>query len=295
MKFGRLDTDALDGIDWTLPEDHPDTTKLLNGLAKTGKPEIYAGCAKWGRKEWVGQLYPEGTKDKEFLDHYVQHFNAIELNSTFYGTRKVIVEGWAQRARPGFKFCPKFFQRISHYKRLKEAEEITEAFLYIMSMFGENLGMCFLQMPDNFTPKRLDVLENYMKLLPGDVPIAVELRHPEWFTDPQVADELFPMMTHYQKSMVITDTAGRRDCVHQRLTSDSVFIRFNGYDLHPSDYHRIDSWVTRLKEWLDQGLKTAYFFAHQEDEQFTPVTCDYFLKGINEACGLQLMRPQFIT
>lgn len=293
MKFGKLSGAELDAVDWTLPEDHRDTQKLLKELPATA-PQVYAGCAKWGRKEWVGQIYPEGTKDKEFLDHYVQHFDAIELNSTFYGTRKVIVEGWAERARPGFKFCPKFFQRISHYKRLKGAEEITEAFLYIMNSFGPYLGTSFLQMPDNFTTKKFEDLQNFMELLPQDIPIAVELRHKDWFTDPAVSDELFPMLASYNKSVVITDTAGRRDCVHQRLTSNTVFIRFNGYDLHPSDYTRIDDWVERIKTWVGEGLETVYFFAHQEDETHTPVICDYFIEKINAALGLNLTRPQFI-
>ena len=87
MKFGKVDIGELEDLDLNLPEDHPDTKLLLSKQQKS-IPSVYAGCAKWGRKEWVGNLYPEGTKDKEFLDHYVQHFNAIELNSTFYGTKK---------------------------------------------------------------------------------------------------------------------------------------------------------------------------------------------------------------
>ena len=293
MRFGKLDTSVLEEVDLQLPDDHPDTTQLLNTLERT-EPKIYAGCAKWGRKEWIGKIYPEGTKDKEFLDHYVKHFNAIELNSTFYGTRKVVVESWAKRAVEGFKFCPKFFQSISHYKRLKGAEEVTEAFLYIMNSFGKNLGTSFLQLPDNFTPKKFVDLESFMKLLPTDVSIAVELRHTGWFTDETVADELFGMMADYNKSMVITDTAGRRDCVHQRLTNNLVFIRFNGYDLHPSDFRRIDQWVDRIGSWVDRGLETVYFFAHQDNEANTPTTCDYFIKAINLRLGLNIKSPQFI-
>ena len=81
----------MDTLDLGLPPDHPDTAAVLPGKVET-VPNIYAGCAKWGRKEWVGTLYPEGTKDKEFLENYVNHFNAIELNSTFYGTKKVVAE-----------------------------------------------------------------------------------------------------------------------------------------------------------------------------------------------------------
>jgi uncharacterized protein YecE (DUF72 family) len=293
MKFGKLDIEALDQADLSLPSDHQDTSQLLKGLGKSS-PKIYAGCAKWGRKEWVGSLYPEGTKDKEFLDNYVNHFNAIELNSTFYGTRKVVVEGWAKRAVQGFKFCPKFFRTISHYKRLKGAEEVTEAFLYIVNSFGEFLGPSFLQLPENFTPEKFADLKNFMGLLPTDVPIAVELRHPGWFEDEAVADDLFALMREYNKSVVITDTAGRRDCVHQRLTTNLAFVRFNGYGLHATDYSRMDEWVNRISDWVDNGLEHVYFFAHQGNEAHTPITCDYFIQKINQKLGLNIKAPQFI-
>ena len=294
MRFGKLDTEALEKTDLSLPKDHQDTSKLLAAFPKNS-PNIYAGCAKWGRKEWVGSLYPEGTKDKDFLDNYVQHFNSIELNSTFYGTRKVVVEGWAKRAVEGFKFCPKFFRTISHYKRLRGAEEVTEAFLYIMDSFGEFLGPSFLQLPENFTPEKFGDLENFMKLLPTDVPIAVELRHTGWFTHDAVTEDLFGLMKEFNKAVVITDTAGRRDCIHQRLSANLAFIRFNGYGLHPTDFSRMDDWVDRIAEWLNQGLETVYFFAHQDDEAHTPTTCDYFIKSINTKLGLNIKAPQFIS
>ncbi len=172
MRFGKVSEEELDTLDLGLPPDHPDIATVLPGKVES-VPNIYAGCAKWGRKEWVGTLYPEGTKDKEFLENYVNHFNAIELNSTFYGTKKVVAEAWAKKAIEGFKFCPKFFRSISHYKRLKGAEEVTEAFLYIMNSFGENLGPSFLQLPDNFTPSKFTDLEHFLKSLPTDVPVAV--------------------------------------------------------------------------------------------------------------------------
>ena len=116
--------------------------------AKTVKPQVFVGCAKWGRKEWVGRIYPEGTKDKEFLQNYVDHFNAIELNATHYRLQKSeVIQGWKEKAKPGFHFCPKFHQKITHIHRLKEAEDWTDAFLNSVGGLGENLGVCFLQLP----------------------------------------------------------------------------------------------------------------------------------------------------
>ncbi len=292
MKYGKVSWEELGQLKLSLPEDHADTLKILGGAKKN--PRIYTGCAKWGRKEWVGLIYPEGTKDKEFLDHYVQNFNGIEMNTTFYNIRKSTVENWASRAPEGFRFSPKFSRNISHLKRINDdAQRFTDYFLDAASGFEDKLGPSFLQMPDNFSGKYVERLAKYVQHIPADFPMFVELRHTDWFTDPAVADETFSMLAECGKGAVITDVGGRRDVLHMRLTSPKAFVRFNGYNLHPSDYERLDEWVERVKTWIENGLEELYFYAHQEDETHTPVTCDYFIKKLNAACGLQLQRPDF--
>lgn len=88
MDFGRVEPQLISEIDFTLA---PDTELTLDVLKKAGPVkmlDIYIGCAKWGRKEWVGLIYPEKTKDANFLDEYVKHFNSIELNAVFYNMPK---------------------------------------------------------------------------------------------------------------------------------------------------------------------------------------------------------------
>ena len=48
------------------------------------KTKVYIGCAKWERTECVGKNYPPKIKEKDFLQHYVEHYNWIELNATHY-------------------------------------------------------------------------------------------------------------------------------------------------------------------------------------------------------------------
>jgi len=74
---------------------------------------------------------------------------------------------------------------------------------------GENLGTCFLQVPENFGPKKFDVLTSYLEHLPSDFPVNIELRHADWFDDPVVFDEAFSMLEETGKGSVITDVAGR--------------------------------------------------------------------------------------
>ncbi|MDX1627897.1 MAG: DUF72 domain-containing protein [Fulvivirga sp.] len=294
MKFGKIPQAELKTATLHLPEDHPRTQEVLKNNGKADF-KAYVGCAKWGRKEWVGLIYPPGTKDKEFLSNYVKHFNAIEMNTTFYSIKKSNVEKWKEEAPTGFKFSPKMSRGISHIKRLKDdARRYTDYFLDCAFAFEDHLGTSFLQMPENFAGKYLERLYDYLKELPEDYKLCVELRHESWFNDKHIFDETFAMLEEQKTGAVITDVAGRRDVLHQRLTTPVAFIRFNGYGLHDTDYQRMDEWVARIKIWKEQGLNEVYFYAHQENEKHTPYTCDYFIKQLNEACGLDLESPEFI-
>lgn len=299
MDFGRLPSNEFPLIDFSLPPDTALTKATLKNQKKKDHIELYVGCAKWGRKEWVGMIYPEKTKEAKFLDEYVKHFNSIELNAVFYKmpeTEQIVK--WREKAeteRKDFKFCPKFTQGISHMKRLKGAEELTTTYLKNISAFGSYLGPCFLQLSDNFGPKNFDILQSYLKDLPTDVDVFVELRHKDWFADEGARTEVFNMLSDLKKGAAITDASGRRDCVHMELPTPDAFIRFVGNGLHETDFIRIDEWVDRIKTWVDEGLQSLYFFLHQHDEKDTPKLADYTLKKINEKLGVNLKRPQFIN
>ncbi|WP_316839952.1 DUF72 domain-containing protein [Pedobacter gandavensis] len=301
MDFGKVATDELERIDFSLPADGQQTSLTLSGKPAAKTPAFYVGCAKWGRKEWVNMIYPPKTKEANFLDEYVKHFNAIELNAVFYSLPKPAqIRKWKEKAalnsRNGFLFCPKFSQSITHMKRLKGAEEVTDVFLSGISEFGEYLGPCFLQMGDNFGPKNKDVLASYLESLPADLSMFVELRNPEWFSIESNRKPVFEVLHRLKKGAVITDATGRRDVIHMELTIPEVFIRFvgNGAEFKSSDEARIDEWVKRLKIWLDQGLEKVYFFLHQHDEKDTPILANYTIKAFNKYLGSQLPEINFI-
>jgi uncharacterized protein YecE (DUF72 family) len=298
MDFGKLPDNEFPLVDFTLPADPAITTQVLKGATKPVKPELYVGCAKWGRKEWVGMIYPPKTKEANFLAEYVKHFNSIELNAVFYNMpKKEQVNSWREKAeasRNDFKFFPKFTQSISHMKRLKGAEEVTSQYLDSISEFGDTLGPAFLQLSDNFGPKNFDILKEYLEHLPKDYDVFVEVRHKDWYADPVARKDLFEMMRDLKKGSIITDASGRRDCVHMELTTPDAFIRFVGNGLHPTDFSRVDDWVERLGNWTDQGLNKIYFFLHQHDEKDTPILADYTIKKLNERLGTDLARPGLI-
>jgi uncharacterized protein YecE (DUF72 family) len=300
MDFGKVPESELEKIDLSLPDDHTDTDKILASLkkkftpAKKKKQKVYVGCAKWGRKEWVGKIYPPKTREKDFVSYYVKQFNCIELNATHYRLPEpASIEKWKQGAAKDFKFLPKFPQWISHIRRLKDCEAETTRFISVINGFGKNLGTTFLQMPPNFTPKSLPELEKYLQSLPKNLDVCVELRHPDWFKDNEAANKAFAVMKKLKIGTVITDAAGRRDCVHMRLTNGEAFIRFVGNSLHKTDFTRVNDWVKRIKKWLQSGIDTVYFLMHMHDEKDSPELVTYAIKKLNKECNLNLLVPTF--
>lgn len=284
MKFGSVDNPDL--IDFSLPEDHPDTAQILAKNRNSGQPEIYVGCAKWNRQD-LKNFYPRGTKDE--LKYYASQFNAVELNATFYRNFPANqIADWCAKVPDTFRFFPKVYQQVSHRKWLSEVKDATEEYLDSVAHFKENLGTIFLQLRDNFRPKFFGRVKDFIGFWPKGFPLAVEFRHPDWYNDPAIAEELYRLLEENNVANVIVDTAGRRDLMHMRLTNNEAFIRYVGAN-HPSDYTRLDDWAERLASWVNHGLRKIHFFVHQNKERESPLLAAHFIKKLNLEVEFDLM------
>ncbi len=296
MEFGKISVDELNSVDFTLPADPAFNKKVLKGKP-VKNARVYIGCAKWGRTEWVGKIYPLKTKEKDFLSHYVQHYNSIELNAThykIYGAPNI--EKWSENAKgKDFLFCPKMYKGVTHFGNLKGKEAMTTEFLNGVLAFGQHLGPVFIQVSESFSPKRKDELFAYLETLPTGLQFFMEVRHPEWFAKKETAEALFEKLRELNIGAVITDASGRRDCSHMYLPVAKTFIRYVGNSLHDTDYTRIDEWVERIKYWLQNGLKELYFFMHMHNEATSPELTVYLVDKLNKECNLHLEKPAFIN
>jgi uncharacterized protein YecE (DUF72 family) len=286
MKFGSVP--HPEQIDFSLPQDHPDTKRVFHQYLDDSFPEVYVGCAKWNRADLKG-FYPRGTKDE--LVYYASQINAIELNATFYRIfPPEQFSKWYDKTPQGFKFFPKLNQEISHWKRLDAVKDVVEDYLYSAVNLKEKLGTIFLQMHSNFAPKDFDRVVHFIESWPKAIPLAVEFRHTNWYNDTAVANELYDLLETHQISNILVDTAGRRDLMHMRMTNATAFVRYVGAN-HPSDYTRLDDWIARLHTWKDQGVKEINFFIHQNIEKESPLLSAYFIKGLNATMGTDLKIP----
>lgn len=285
MKFGKVTDPSL--VDFTLPPTAPETHVVL-GENPNGNFEVFVGCAKWNKTD-LKNFYPKGTKDE--LTYYSQQFNSIELNATYYSSpSKDQVQIWNEKTPKNFKFFPKIPQSISHYSRLLNTNEKVVAFTDALAFFEDKLGMIFLQMHENFKPKYFDRLQNFIEEFPKGFPLAVEVRNEEWFADKTIFNKYCNLLQKHNVANIIVDTAGRRDMLHMRLTSNTAFVRYVGANT-AADYDRLNDWLSVLKDWRESGLQKLYFFIHQNTEVESPLLATHFIKQLNDAFKLDLPYP----
>lgn len=176
--------------------------------------EIRIGTSGWsypsGKGTWNGIFYPKtrskkaGTKDFDELRFYAEHFDTVEVNSTFYGQpRAEVTRGWAQRTPRGFEFSMKLYQKFTHPKMFKESAVKTApgaggALLDLLAQVTQSdiddykagieplaasgrLGALLAQFPASFkdAPASRDYLAQLLRAFSG-YPVAVELRHKSW-------------------------------------------------------------------------------------------------------------------
>ncbi len=290
MKFGK--SDDISQVDFSIPPDPIGSGLILNHLEKRDTaPRVFIGATGWGMKEWVGQWYPKGTKQKGYLSAYGKQFNTIELNTTHYRIPNIeLTTKWHRETPEDFVFCPKIPQTISHSRELGLGGEHIEIFSREIKELKNKLGCCFMQMPPYFNLDRIKILERFLSEWDVEIPLALEVRHADWFKDHSQGEELFKLLQKYNISTVITDVAGRRDVLHMRLTTDIAMIRFVGKGLVDSDYTRINDWVERIKYWFSKNLKTVYFFTHEPDNILSPELAEYMTMKIKEIIPEAIVR-----
>lgn len=292
MDFGRLQN--IENVNFTLPPDHAGTVKVLGG-EKASKCSVYVGCPIWAEPGFVGKIYPKKAKSKDYPKYYSQQFNSIELNISHYKSLdKDTIEHWVDVTSSDFKFFPKVNKIISHTPLIKQNADYMKELIANNQHFKQKLGMPFLQLPPNYDSTKIDDLLSFC----DDVALsrcAIELRHESWFKNETILKHVCNYFYKNNLTLLLTDTAGRRDVLHQRLTSKTAFIRFVANDLHATDYVRMNEWITRLKYWIDNGLEEVFFFIHTPTHELMPELAIYFITEFNKRTGMNLRLPKIIS
>ncbi len=258
---------------------------------------FYIGCPIWSFKGWVGNFYPQGTKSGEFLREYTRRLTTVEGNTTFYAIpSKQTIAGWSAEMPDGFHFCPKLPRAISHEGTLAQHVDDALAFVDIMSQLDSRLGPMFLQLPPRYSPRQFDDLKAFLEAWPRDYPLAVEVRHLDWF-DGQPHDALNELLRKHNMARVVIDTRPIRNLkgdesirgsayesllearerkpdvpVIPERTADFVFIRYIGHPRFTYNAAFLVEWAAYLVSQLREDAN-AYVFCHSPDNILAPYLC----------------------
>ena len=110
--------------------------------------KIYIGCSGFHYREWKDIFYPEGLAQTKWFHFYCEHFNTLEINTTFYKFPTVkSLQKWYDNSPPGFKFTVKAPRLITHYKRFNGCDSYLKDF-YEASAEGlkDKLGCILFQL-----------------------------------------------------------------------------------------------------------------------------------------------------
>src|SRR5688500_466426 len=120
-------------------------SSLNNGNTMEGRIQI--GTSGWHYKHWLGTFYPEGTKPSQQLELYIQSFDTVEINNSFYRVPpKETFRNWKDAVPDDFVFVVKANRLITHFKKLRNTSDDVISFLDHASELGEKLGPILFQL-----------------------------------------------------------------------------------------------------------------------------------------------------
>ena len=231
---------------------------------------LYVGTSGYSYKEWKGSFYPEKLAAKDMLPYYSERLKAVELNNTFYRLpKREMVESWKSQVPDNFRFSLKASQRITHFKRLKDAEDVTKYMLDTVNALDDRLGVVLFQLPPNMK-KDIERLRPFLDILPRDLNCAFEFRHPTWFDD-----EVLELLRRDNRALCVSDTDDL-PANHIDATADWGYLRLRRVNY--SNPNLIE-WIERIKV---QDWKDTYVFFKHEDEGTGPKLAAEFLSLAGE-------------
>jgi len=170
---------------------------------------VRIGTCGWSYDDWKGVFYPEKLKSADYLGHYAEHFDIVEVDSTFYRSpSRKMVEGWRDKTPRSFGFSLKVPQVITHEKVLVDCESGRDAFLAAARLLGEKLLCCVLQFgyfnKSAFAGQAefLERLAPFLADWPDDVQLAVEVRNKAWMNK-----QLAELLRKHRTVWVLPDQA----------------------------------------------------------------------------------------
>lgn len=218
--------------------------------------QLFAGTSGFAYPQWKPRFYPEAVPQKRFLEHYATRLNAVEINYTFrHMPNTTTLASWAAASPAGFRFALKAHQQITHFRKLKDAAEPTQFFLGRLAPLREadRLGPVLFQLPP-YLRKDVDLLRDYLAVLPPELRAAFEFRHASW-----LSDEVYRLLADRNISLCVAESD--QLVVPEVITADFVYFRLRKPDYTPDE---VAATRERAQELVAAGKDVFVFYKHED-------------------------------
>jgi uncharacterized protein YecE (DUF72 family) len=217
---------------------------------------LFVGTSGFAYPAWKPGFYPARLPANQFLKHYAERLNCVEINYTFRRLpAATTLAAWVEATHPGFVFAVKANMRITHILRLKNAEQATEVFLKAIDPLrtSRRLGPVLFQLPPQM---KCDVglLRSYLGLLPKGMRYAFEFRHASW-----LVDEVYDELRRNNVSLCVAESEKLE--VPEVITADFVYYRLRKPEYTEED---VDALAARARELLATERDLYLMFKHEE-------------------------------
>ena len=246
---------------------------------------IFVGTSGYSFADWVGPFYAPGTRPGDFLAAYARHFDAVEVNSTYYRVPSPAAIGKMERKTPpGFRFMVKVNQAMTHERSLEPSlVSGFRAALEPLRAAGKLDGL-LAQFPWGFrrTRENESHLAALRESLPGE-PLFVEFRHSSW-----AAPDLAGWLRERRLGYCAVDEPPLEGLMPSvtLVTAADAYVRFHGRnaanwwggrpaattgggaraarpgDRYDYDYRadELKEWVQKVRELAERARRTYLFF-----------------------------------
>jgi uncharacterized protein YecE (DUF72 family) len=227
--------------------------------------KLWIGTSGWHYKHWLGNFYPAGLPSSRMLAHYIEKFETVELNNSFYKLpAQTALLTWRDSTPSHFHFAVKGSRFLTHMKKLNNAEQGLDRFLSAVEVLGPKLGPILFQLPPNWQLD-FDRLASFLAILPRYHRYVFEFRNSTWNT-PQI----YELLAQHNVGYCIFDLAGYLSPI--QVTADFAYIRLHGpggkYQGSYSDT-ALAEWAEKIGVWMKK-LKAIYVYFDNDDSGYAP-------------------------
>ncbi len=207
------------------------------------------------------------------FNFYATQFPTVEINLTFYrlptpGT----VEGWRDKAPPGFIYAVKGSRFITHMKKLAHLNGAVDKFFDRIEPLRKKIGVILWQLPPNLK-KDIPRLEAFLKLLPKRYRYAVEFRHASW-----LEEDVFELLRKYCAAHV--SVSSRVMAMSLAVTADLVYVRLHGLEggaAHDYSRKELAPWAAHAREQARAG-KTVFVYFNNDANVRAPANAKLLME-----------------